>query len=498
MGDSIQGLHMRIDGITEDRFGNLWIATRGEGVYTIYGKQKWHFGEEEGVAGNTCRVITKDENGNIWVGTNRGVSMISNFNRSTGKAEIRSFNTTHGLLCDEVKSLLCHDGKLWMGSNEGLCWIDISSLTKNAVQPPVYITSILFGTDPVKLNADAEFSYSDKTIRVFVEGLCFRDPQGLRYKYRLVGGDEHWIITANREISFSGLSPGEYQLQIIAVNSDGTESTHPSVFTFHILTPFYATWWFILFSISILIVFGWRVAALRIKMIQKRTKEKSDTEKRIAELRLKALRAQMNPHFIFNAINSIQHFVLQNDSEQAYNYLAKFSRLIRLVLDQSQSESIPLDQELKMLNLYIELEQLRFERPFTYKIKVDEELTDQNIRIPGMLVQPFIENAIWHGLLPKKSGEAAIKISFSKRENDVVIVIEDNGVGRKISEQSKTEDGKRKSYGLQITEERLRLAENKNSDQPLIKITDLKDEKGNPSGTKVEIRLSDMIGDSEL
>ncbi len=489
MGDSIPGLHMRIDGITEDRFGNLWIATRGEGVFAVYGKQKWHFGEEEGVAGNTCRAITIDEQGRIWVGTNRGVSLISGFDRTSGKATIRSFNTTNGLLCDEVKCLLCNDGKLWMGSNEGLCWIDISSLTKNAVPPPTYITNILFGTDSCKLNTPAEFGFSDKTIRVFVEGLCFHDPLGLRYKYRLLGGDEDWITTANREISFSGLSPGNYRLEIFAVDSDGTQSTRPCVFVFRILTPFYRTWWFILFIVLVLGGITWGAISYRTKKTQKRAEEKLETEKRIAELRLFALRAQMNPHFIFNAINSIQHFVLQNDSTQAYNYLAKFSRLIRLVLDQSQSESIPLEQELKMLNLYIELEQLRFERPLSFEIKVDPELEDDNIRIPGMMVQPFVENAIWHGLLPKKSGEAWIKISFVKSENDVVITIEDNGVGRSVKTPVKPEDGKRRSYGLQITEERLRLSENKNSGQPLIKITDLKDENGNPSGTKIEIKL---------
>ena len=496
MGDSIPGLNMRIDGIAEDSIGTLWVATRGEGVYAIRGKQTWHFGEEDGVAGNTCRVITKDKKGNIWVGTNRGVSMIRDFNFSNGTATIRSFNTTHGLLSDEVKSLLCFDGKLWMGSNEGLCWIDISSLTKNGVAPPVYITSILQGSDKVGLNTNPDFAYSDKTIRVFVEGICLRDPNGLRYKYRLVGGDEHWITTANREISFSGLTPGEYQLEVLAVNNDGTESTHPAIFQFRILTPYYATWWFILFFLLFSGIILWRIIIFRIKTLEKRVKEKSDTEKRIAELRLKALRAQMNPHFIFNAINSIQHFVLKNDSSQAYNYLAKFSSLIRLVLDQSQSESIPLDQELKMLNLYIELEQLRFERPFTYKINVDPELTEDNVRIPGMLVQPFVENAIWHGLLPKKTGDARVEISFSKKENDVIIVIEDNGVGRKNNNQPMIE-GKRKSYGLQITEQRLRLSENKNSDQPLINITDLKDGGGNALGTRIEIKLTDIAGQDD-
>jgi LytS/YehU family sensor histidine kinase len=197
----------------------------------------------------------------------------------------------------------------------------------------------------------------------------------------------------------------------------------------------------------------------------------------------------MNPHFIFNAINSIQHFVLQNDSEHAYNYLAKFSRLIRLVLDQSQSESIALDQELKMLGLYIELEQLRFERPFTYKIEVDPELKELNIRIPGMLVQPFIENAIWHGLLPKKAEDAHLSLAFRKKTGFAEIVVEDNGVGRQASAQLKQNDGMRRSYGLQITEERLRLGEHKAADQPAITIIDLKDHGGNAAGTRVTINI---------
>jgi LytS/YehU family sensor histidine kinase len=312
----------------------------------------------------------------------------------------------------------------------------------------------------------------------------------VRYKYRMIGGDEQWITTENREISFSGLTPGEYRLEIIAINSDGQESNHPAVFAFNILAPFYRTPWFILLMVFVLIALVWWGANYRLRKKQKLAKEKAETERRIAELRLSALRAQMNPHFIFNAINSIQHFVLQNDSEHAYNYLAKFSRLIRLVLDQSQSESIPLEQELKMLHLYIELEQLRFERPFTYKIEVDPELEEDNIKIPGMLVQPFIENAIWHGLLQKKDGEAKIMISFRKKAGFTEITIEDNGVGREAAAAIKQDKGERRSYGLQITEERLRLGEHKTANQPIISITDMKDANGNALGTKVVIHIA--------
>lgn len=490
LGDSTCGIKSRIDEICEDKSGFLWIATRGDGVYAIKEKKKWHFGEAEGISSNTCRAISIDGFGRVCVGTNHGITLIMNFDPQTGKANLRTFNATHGLLSDEVKFILCHDNKLWMGSNDGLCWIDMKDLMRDSIGPPVYITNVLFGKDSIRKDSQTIFSYSDNTIRVFVEGLCFRDPQGIRYKYRLLGGDEKWLATANREISFAGLAPGEYRLEIVAINSDGIESVHPAEFSFKILSPFWRTWWFILMIILVLIILVWRVTNYRLRAIQKRAKEKSDTEKRIVELRLSALRAQMNPHFIFNAINSIQHFVLQNDSEQAYNYLAKFSRLIRLVLEQSQSETISLDQELKMLNLYIELEQLRFERPFTYEIKVDPKLIDENIRIPGMLVQPFVENAIWHGLLPKKSGDAWIQISFLKKEKNTEIIIEDNGVGRKIAAQKVQVDSKHHSYGLQITEERLHLSENKNSGEPVIQIFDLKDPDGNPSGTKVEIHLS--------
>ncbi len=489
MGDSANGIKARIDGICQDKNDVLWVATRGEGVFAIYGDKKWHYGEQEGMAANTCRAITLDPSGGIWVGTNHGVTFLSGFDRETGKVNLRSFNSSHGLLSDEVKFLLCFDDKLWMGSNEGLCWIGINALMKDSVPPPVYITHVLFGARECKLDTTEVFNFSDQTIRIFVEGLFFRDPEGVRYKYRMLGGDEEWITTANREISFAGLGPGEYRLEVVAVNPDGTESDHPAVFSFRILAPFYRTFWFIILMVLVLIGLVWLGASYFLRRKQKIAAEKAETERRIAELRLSALRAQMNPHFIFNAINSIQHFVLQNDSEQAYNYLAKFSRLIRLVLEQSQSESISLDQELKMLDLYIELEQLRFERPFTYNIEVDAELRELNIKIPGMLVQPFIENAIWHGLLPKKNGEAHISISFRKKTGFAEITVEDNGVGRKASAELKHKDGVRRSYGLQITEERLRLAEHKYSDQPEIEIVDLEDANGNATGTRVVINI---------
>lgn len=489
MNDSLSGIHSRVDVIVSDSTGLLWIATRGEGIYVKDGNRYWHLSEKDGMASNICRSLAIDQNGNVWAGTNRGVTLISGFDRKTGKANLRSFNNTHGLLSDEILCLLCQNGKLFMGSYRGICWIDINSLTRQTVQPPVYLNRILYGEDTISMSVKPSFEFSDATIRVFIEGLSYHDPEGLRYRYRLSGGSGEWITTANREISFSGLSPGDYRLEIFAVNSSGIGSKKPVVFSFTILTPFYRSWWFILILVLLLIGIVWVIAGSRAHRLRVLAKEKAANERRIAELRLSALRAQMNPHFIFNAINSIQHFVLKNESDQAYNYLSKFSRLIRLVLDQSQTDLIPISEEIKMLELYVELEQLRFERPFRFDLFVDPDLSDDNVMIPGMLVQPFIENAIWHGLLPKKEGDAFVSVRFSKHgDHQMEIRIEDNGIGRKAAAESVSAKDARRSYGMLITEERLKLTQSRNTfTKTVISITDLEDAEHKAAGTLISI-----------
>ncbi|HEU4716965.1 MAG TPA: two-component regulator propeller domain-containing protein [Bacteroidia bacterium] len=490
MTDSVPEINMRIDKLQEDKAGNLWIATRGEGLFVLSGRKVIHFTEESGLASNSCRTLCVDSMQNVWVGTNRGLTRISGFDPVTGHAVLRSFNSTNGLLSDEVTSLVFNCGKIWIGSYEGICWVDPDLLDGGNYSPPVYIKKILYGDSSISVKGIPEFAFGENAVRIFLEGLYFRDTKHLQYEYRLSGVDDDWIVTSNTEISFSGLAPGEYTLQVYAVSPNNVVSKTPAVFSFRVLPPYWMKWWFITFEVLLLAAVIYFVVSYRLKKQRQREQEKNETEKRIAELRLIALRSQMNPHFIFNAINSIQHFVLQNDSEQAYTYLSKFSRLIRLVLDQSQSEKITLAQELSILRLYVELEQLRFERPFEFFLDVDPVLLDSNICIQGMLVQPFVENAIWHGLIPKKEGNAYVKVVFRKENSFLCISIEDNGVGRSQSTKAGEENvGRKKSYGMMITRERLSLSEKNPSGQPRFIITDLVDENGKPAGTRVEIRV---------
>lgn len=211
-------------------------------------------------------------------------------------------------------------------------------------------------------------------------------------------------------------------------------------------------------------------------------------KQQLSELEMKALRAQMNPHFIFNCMNSINRMILSDDGGNASRYLTKFSKLIRLMLENSEKTTVTLQNELAMLETYIQLEALRFKGKISYRISVDDDIDQENIQVPSMVLQPFIENAIWHGLM-HKDGDGLINISISENNDLLRCVIEDNGVGReKALELQEKTVMKHQSMGLQITEERLRLL-NSRELQDLISITDLKDSVNRALGTRVDISI---------
>ena len=211
-------------------------------------------------------------------------------------------------------------------------------------------------------------------------------------------------------------------------------------------------------------------------------------KQQLSELEMKALRAQMNPHFIFNCMNSINRMILSEDGDDASRYLTKFSKLIRLMLENSENPIVSLEDELVMLESYIELESLRFKGKISYRISVDDAIDKERTQIPSMVLQPFIENAIWHGLM-HKDGEGLINITIKEEDDVLRCMIEDNGVGREkaLELQAKTLLN-HQSMGLQITEERLRLL-NSRELQDLIRITDLKDNVNRALGTRVDIRI---------
>ena len=214
-------------------------------------------------------------------------------------------------------------------------------------------------------------------------------------------------------------------------------------------------------------------------------------EKKLADSELQALRAQMNPHFLFNCLNSINSFIIKNDQEQASEYLSKFSKLIRLVLNNSKSSKVLLENELEALGLYIEMESLRFKDKFTYTINVDPNVETDYIEVPPLIVQPYVENSIWHGLMNKKDDDGKLLIDVIQEQDYLVFTVEDNGIGREAAAKLKNKDAKKqKSYGMNITKDRLKYINFNFNEKTDLQIIDLKDESGNPQGTKVIIKIA--------
>lgn len=490
-GDKYSGLNTRIDDMITDSDGRLWIATRGDGVFVLDHDTVHHFDRTSGLSSNTCRSISCDEKNNIWVATNQGISVISDYNRFTGTVNVSRFDITDGLLADEVNFIEVKDGTVWMAGPEGLCWVPTNKLLINLTPPPVYINAIINGNDtlPISDTVMLDYDYSDKRIRFICEGISLRNAADVSFRYKLAGSLDYWITTKSSEITFSNLPPGDYTFILYALNANGIPSLEPAVVQIHVNTPFTQTWWFYSLIALGIVVCLYLLSRIRVNTIRRKAAKKSEEEQRMSELRVAALRAQMNPHFIFNAINSIQHYILNSDSEKAYGYLAKFSKLIRLVLDQSQSKTITLKQELEILGLYLELEKLRFEKPITVELDVPSDLDQSGIRLPGMLIQPYVENAIWHGLLPLKERDGILTIRMHEEEEEnLIIVIEDNGVGRSESEET-TKDPNRRSYGMLITGERLKLMGRSDFNVNRVAIIDLRNDKGDPCGTRVEITI---------
>ena len=222
---------------------------------------------------------------------------------------------------------------------------------------------------------------------------------------------------------------------------------------------------------------------------QKQENEVMQLHQQKTDLEMQALRAQMNPHFIFNSLNSINMFILENNKLQASEYLSKFSRLIRLILQNSQEAFIPLEKELEALKLYLELESLRFDQRFEYNVILDDEVDTGMLKVPPLIIQPYAENAIWHGLMQKEE-KGHLIIELYIKDEMLFYIISDNGIGRKKATALRSKSAAtHKSMGMRITTDRLVMLQKQNEKENSVSITDLILADGSPGGTEVRIQI---------
>jgi ligand-binding sensor domain-containing protein len=381
------------------------------------------------------------------------------------------------------------DGKLLIGASDHFLSFDPKALKVAPPPPDVTILGLkaLDSTIQIDPQQSVELTHRQNFISIEFKSLLYH-PEKIRYYYQLEGLEEDWVNAEGLLIAkYTNLSPGVYTFKVRSVNAAGTFSTNTTTLRINIKPAFWQTNWFRILLLLLTAALIYIYFRARIHYIKKEARRRTLVQQKMAQLEMKALRAQMNPHFIFNALNSIQTFMMKSETEQALSYLNRFARLIRSVLDNSQQNTIPISKEVSMLENYIELEKLRFADQFTYKISIDPALDPDFTEILTMIIQPFIENAIWHGLLHKKE-QGRLLLSFTKMQDRILCVIEDNGIGRERSAALKQASGyTHASRGLQITRDRLSLYNSRFNMDACFDIEDLYDEQGQPAGTRVNL-----------
>lgn len=455
-----------------------------------------YINEDDGLNSGLVYSIEFAENKNVlWIGTNQGINRL-NLKRylENGKTEIISYGKLQGFMgveCNSNGIWEDPDGTLWFGTVSGLVKHEPGNLKKNRIENKTLIQNIRLLNEDTLLSDSVILPSDFNTISFYYRGVCLTNPDKVLYQKKLEGlaGDKEWSAPSPEDYSkYANLAPGKYTFKVRSCNDEGVWNTSETKFTFRIKSPFYLTWWFLLICFVGLFTSIYIFFMLRIYNIKK--KQRIDFERKVemSKIELKALRSQMNPHFIFNSLNSIQHYIFNTKSEEAIKYLNKFARLVRVILNNSERPTVTVGDDLEALKLYLELEQMRFEDKFDYEIIVDESVDVDYDIMPPLLMQPYVENAILHGLNPKPV-KGKLTISLSSENNFLICTIADNGIGRdRASEIRRTMPVRNhKSLGMKITEDRLKILNEINNSQLSVTITDLRDANDKPLGTKVEL-----------
>lgn len=459
----------------------LWIATVGDG-FLAYQDKKIETKDKINNLLKGRRVKTFEiNNGILWAATEVCLNKI---NIQNNTAEY--FDLSDGLLSREINDMAFSDSIIYIATNKGIVRFLQNTISVNPIKPSIKLVSVKFNDEAFDLNEVSELDYTKRKVSFKFIATCMRARGNFFYKYRLIGLDTNWSETPaiNNEIVFPSLPAGNFVFEVKAVNEDGIESQNVQQVRFAIKKPFWQTWWFYLVIAASGAVLVLIISLLVIKNIRKKAQVRND----LISSQLTAIRAQMNPHFMYNTLNSIQDLILNGDIKNTNYYLSKFSSLMRKILEFSDNEKVVVEEEVEMLQNYLELEKLRFGNDFKFKIEVDEEIDSQKMFIPSLIVQPFVENALKHGLLHKKGGKV-ISIIFALANGNLIVTIEDNGVGRKRSEEIK-ERGKlgHKSFASSAVQKRLKLLNESNREKVTAEIIDLYNDT-QATGTKVVLSI---------
>lgn len=476
-----------------DHQGRLWISNEGEDIiYLYYARphpQPLRFlpKKPDQKVLRYAYHLTRDKNGDIW-----GIQKSGLFRIRTSDLSLRFFESEYGIPEAELFTLdTFPGGRLYAGSAYSFFIFHPDSLAANELPSNVKISRVqIQGKDQVdtlSYPTSIQAIYASNTFTFYLEPTRHWQKKNIRFQYRLADFHPDWITSPTPEFTLWNIPPGDYRLQVRTFNPSGHFDYGEILeLPLRISPPYWQTWWF---RVLVLLGFGSLVAGVVMWTLRSR-QEKALMDKKVAELKMTALRAQMNPHFIFNALNSIKWLMVNGEQEKMIEYLDHYSLVTRKILDYSNLEMISLEQELEVIRLILEIEKARFKGKFEYLIEVDKDVDIEFFRIPPLLFQPFVENAIWHGLLHKKEGLGRLLIRISSIPNGIHCIIEDNGIGRKEARVLANQPhAASKSHGIKISQERIDQLSRQFFHKASLDFEDLTDETGQAKGTRVILEL---------
>lgn len=475
-----------INALAQTENGQIWIGGGSSGL-SLWDKETevfvQHVNTSSGLRSNIVYDIAKDADNNLWLATGAGLSWVN-----SKTYDVKNFGSEYGVNT-RTFSLSFDRNILYAGHPKGYYKVNIDSLLSHERTPAIPVIkgfelynkrldSLLHKEYGIELPHDQNFfSFEYGSINYF-------DPHLEQYQYRLTGIDQDWVSDrGERKAGYTNIDHGNYTFQV-RVKTEADNWSAPVSIDVQICPAWYQAWWFylLLFLISALIVWG----AIRSYVLRKQ--KELDIERRFAQLETMVLKSQMNPHFIFNSLNSIRYLFMKDEKENGLKYITKFAKLLRSTLNHGDHALVRLEDEVELTELYIQLEQLRFDNTFTFSYKYDIDPSWKEILIPPFVIQPIVENAFWHGLQPLKSKEKKLDITVIRVESSYRIIIEDNGVGLHVkSEHTKNQElNKNKSYGLNIIGERFELM---NKNEKLNYHIEVKESESYNTGTMVIITI---------
>ncbi len=481
--EKVQSIASRVNDIKITKNNTIWLATQGSGILILKDNNLKKIDKNNGLLSNLCNNIYIDDKQNVWVSTYFGLNCIKNINDDYS---ITAFSTNNGLISNEVLECIKFNNKLWVFTGNGISFFNPAEIKPDTFLPLVYITTFTINGTPRLITNDYKLTHEENNITIEFIGLYYKNTGRVNYRYKMEGIDAQWNYTKSTSVQYGVLQPGSYRFRVASQNNAGQWHESKNIITIKISPPYWKQLWFILLAIFFTIALLFLIINNRINNIIKRRNLINELD----NYKNHALQARMNPHFIFNSLNSINNFILQNDKQNSSRYLSKFASLMRFILDNSTKKDIPLETELHGLGLYLELEKQRFKDKLNYNIKISPDISVVSVRIPALILQPFVENAIIHGIMPKV-GPGNINVEIYKNNSTgIICAIEDDGIGRKKSmERKKANFHNHISNGIEVTRQRLQLMNKLHNENTTLNIIDITDINGNAKGTRVEIGL---------